>query len=66
LFEGIDREDGSRAVLPDATKVTLALALESIQFFQRNNIEWLREEGLCDLCRPFARLDLLTLTASTY
>ncbi|KAJ7366481.1 hypothetical protein DFH08DRAFT_665507, partial [Mycena albidolilacea] len=45
LFEGIDREDGSRAVLPDATKVTLAHALESIQFFRRINLEWLREEG---------------------
>ncbi|KAJ7366467.1 hypothetical protein DFH08DRAFT_929333 [Mycena albidolilacea] len=65
LFEGIDREDGSRAVLPDATKVTLARALESIPFFQRNKIEWLREEGLRDLCWPFARLDLVRYVIQT-
>ncbi|KAF8208511.1 hypothetical protein K438DRAFT_1574228 [Mycena galopus ATCC 62051] len=45
LSAGFDREDGSRAVLPDATKVTLACALEAIQLFQRNNFEWFREEG---------------------
>ncbi|KAJ6584595.1 hypothetical protein B0H19DRAFT_926100 [Mycena capillaripes] len=45
LFAGIDREDGSKAALPDATKLILAGALEAIQLFQRNNLEWLREEG---------------------
>ncbi|KAJ7719954.1 hypothetical protein B0H16DRAFT_1700119 [Mycena metata] len=34
LFAGIKREDGSRAVLPDATKLTLACALEAIQLFR--------------------------------
>ncbi|KAJ7211800.1 hypothetical protein B0H12DRAFT_1061867 [Mycena haematopus] len=45
LFAGFEREDRSRATLPDATKLTLACALEAIQIFQRNNFEWLREEG---------------------
>ncbi|KAJ7610277.1 hypothetical protein DFH06DRAFT_1065262, partial [Mycena polygramma] len=45
MFAGIEREDASRAVLADATKLTLASALESILVFQSNNLEWLREEG---------------------
>ncbi|KAJ7037815.1 hypothetical protein C8F04DRAFT_1035459 [Mycena alexandri] len=45
LFAGIEREDGSRTVLSDAMKSMFALALEAIQLFQRNNYQWLREEG---------------------
>jgi hypothetical protein len=45
LFAGVERDDGSRAVLPSETKLTLARALEAIQVFQRNNYEWLREEA---------------------
>ncbi|KAF7365516.1 BTB domain-containing protein [Mycena venus] len=45
LFAGIERENGSRAMLPDETKLTLARALEAIQLFQWHNLEWLREEG---------------------
>ncbi|KAJ6480103.1 hypothetical protein DFH09DRAFT_1465741 [Mycena vulgaris] len=45
LFAGVERDDGSRATLPANTKLTLALGLEAIQLFQRNNFDWLREEG---------------------
>ncbi|KAJ7610274.1 hypothetical protein DFH06DRAFT_1246302 [Mycena polygramma] len=46
LFEGVDRGDGTRAALPDGTKVTLALALERIQLFQKTNLHWLREDDV--------------------
>ncbi|KAJ7465232.1 hypothetical protein FB451DRAFT_432468 [Mycena latifolia] len=45
LFAGVKRDDGSRATLQSEIKLTLALALEKLQIFQRNNFEWLREEG---------------------
>ncbi|KAJ7134247.1 hypothetical protein C8R44DRAFT_848895 [Mycena epipterygia] len=44
LFEGVERGDGSRAIIPEGTKLTLALALERIQLFQKNNITWLKED----------------------
>ncbi|KAJ7457631.1 hypothetical protein B0H11DRAFT_2062857 [Mycena galericulata] len=44
LFAGVERDDGSRAMLPDATKVVLAQAQEAILMFQRENLQWLREE----------------------
>ncbi|KAJ7637507.1 hypothetical protein B0H17DRAFT_1023463 [Mycena rosella] len=44
LFEGVERADGSRATLPDSTKLILALALERIQIFQKTNVEWLKED----------------------
>ncbi|KAJ7164769.1 hypothetical protein C8R43DRAFT_988349 [Mycena crocata] len=46
LFEGIDRGDGSRAIIPDGTKIILALALERIQVFQKSNIEWLKDDEI--------------------
>ncbi|KAJ6584598.1 hypothetical protein B0H19DRAFT_1105694 [Mycena capillaripes] len=46
LFEGVKREDGSSAIIPDGTKVTLALALERIQLFQRTNLTWLKEDNV--------------------
>ncbi|KAJ7465230.1 hypothetical protein FB451DRAFT_432427 [Mycena latifolia] len=46
LFEGVERADGSRATVPDCTKVTLALALERIQLFQKTNLEWLKEDDV--------------------
>ncbi|KAJ7175339.1 hypothetical protein C8R46DRAFT_1248678, partial [Mycena filopes] len=46
LFDGIERADGSRAVIPDGTKVILALALERIQLFQRTHLAWLKEDDV--------------------
>ncbi|KAJ7695808.1 hypothetical protein B0H17DRAFT_1008409 [Mycena rosella] len=43
LFIGVKRDDGSRATLPSDTKLTLALAMERLQIFQRNNFDRLRE-----------------------
>ncbi|KAJ6480107.1 hypothetical protein DFH09DRAFT_1056034 [Mycena vulgaris] len=41
LFSGVKRDDGSRIILPDDIKLTLALALERIQLFQMKNLDWL-------------------------
>ncbi|KAJ7220177.1 hypothetical protein GGX14DRAFT_585930 [Mycena pura] len=54
LFSGIERNDGSRATLPEQTKLTLALAIEAMIVFQRDNLKWLRKKGAipvrgCDL-----------------
>ncbi|KAJ7037817.1 hypothetical protein C8F04DRAFT_1091632 [Mycena alexandri] len=53
LFDGIERADGSRATIPDSTKVVLALALERIQLFQRTNFAWLKEDDIipCSSCK---------------
>ncbi|KAK7048031.1 BTB domain-containing protein [Favolaschia claudopus] len=45
LYDGLLREDGSRATLPEDVQLMLARGQEHIQIFQRNMFEWLREEG---------------------
>ncbi|KAJ7220176.1 hypothetical protein GGX14DRAFT_585929 [Mycena pura] len=46
LFSGIERNDGSYAMLPEQTKLMLALAIEAIILFQRDNLKWLRKKGI--------------------
>ncbi|KAK7021238.1 BTB domain-containing protein [Favolaschia claudopus] len=45
LYDGLLREDGSRATLPKDVQLMLARGQEHIQIFQRNMFQWLREEG---------------------
>ncbi|KAJ7220178.1 hypothetical protein GGX14DRAFT_585933 [Mycena pura] len=45
LFSGTERDDGSHAMLPEQTKLTLALAIEAIILFHRDNLKWLRKKG---------------------
>ncbi|KAJ7690103.1 hypothetical protein B0H17DRAFT_1331519 [Mycena rosella] len=40
LFQGVKRQDGSRALVPDSTKITLALALEKLNKIQFENLGW--------------------------
>ncbi|KAJ7218778.1 hypothetical protein B0H12DRAFT_1241551 [Mycena haematopus] len=46
LFAGVLRSDGSRAILPDAIKLTLAIAAERIIVFQKSALAWLENDAI--------------------
>jgi hypothetical protein len=41
LFTGVQRDDGTSVTLSSANKLTLAIALERILFFQKTTLGWL-------------------------
>ncbi|KAJ6582980.1 hypothetical protein DFH09DRAFT_1360275 [Mycena vulgaris] len=46
LLTGLEREDGSRATLPDHINLTLAIALERIFYFQHNVFGWFEDDSV--------------------
>ncbi|KAJ7185845.1 hypothetical protein C8R46DRAFT_1289076 [Mycena filopes] len=46
LFDGVQRDDGSRVILSDELKINLALAFGKMALFQHRSLAWLRDASV--------------------
>ncbi|KAJ7017171.1 hypothetical protein C8F04DRAFT_1244330 [Mycena alexandri] len=46
LFDGVERDDGSRATFSDELKINMALAFGKMALFQHRTLAWLRDDSV--------------------